>query len=87
MYPRTFLNKLKWHPDFVFEDYAVVYLHRGAPKDEKYISCREIVRLEGGFFIFQDRRFGETYIPYHRIKRILDKEGNVAWEKPGGRFK
>lgn len=79
MRPREVLNKLKWHPDFVFEEYKVVYLHRGAPKNEKVVSCSEIVELEHSDFILPEG----THIPYHRILRILDGEGRVVWRKPG----
>jgi hypothetical protein len=78
MRPREVLNKLKWHPDFQFEGYTVVYLHRGAPRDEKTISCKEIVALEHSDFILPE----DTHIPYHRILRILDKHGHIFWKKP-----
>lgn len=81
MRPREFLNKVKWHPDFVFEEYTVVYLHRGAPKNEKSVPCREIVALEHSDFVLEGEE-GETYIPYHRILRILDKNGEIVWKKP-----
>lgn len=79
MRPREVLNKLKWHPDFVFEEYTVVYLHRGAPKNERSISCRDIVALEHSDFVLPE----DVHIPYHRVLRILDKEGKVIWRKPG----
>ncbi|MBU7031324.1 MAG: DUF504 domain-containing protein [Theionarchaea archaeon] len=78
MRPREVLNKLKWHPDFQFEEYSVVYLHRGAPRDEKMISCSEIITLEHSDFILPE----DIHIPYHRVLRILDKEGHIFWRKP-----
>jgi uncharacterized protein (UPF0248 family) len=78
MRPREVLNKLKWHPDFKFEEYTVVYVHRGAPHDEKSVSCKDIVRLEHSDFILEE----ETHIPYHRVSRILDKDGIMVWRKP-----
>ncbi|MBU7018517.1 MAG: DUF504 domain-containing protein [Theionarchaea archaeon] len=81
MRPHEFLNKVKWHPDFVFEEYTVVYLHRGAPKNEKSVSCREIVALEHSDFVLEGEE-GKIYIPYHRILRILDKNGEIVWKKP-----
>lgn len=78
MRPREFLNMLKWHPEYDFEKYSVVYVHRGAPNDEKTVSCTDIVDLEHSDMIIEER----THIPYHRIKRILDSQGNVVWKKP-----
>jgi uncharacterized protein (UPF0248 family) len=78
MRPREILNKLKWHPDFDFEEYEVVYVHRGAPNNEKRVSCRDIVDLEHSDFVLQEG----THIPYHRVLRILDKDGTVMWKKP-----
>ncbi|MFQ6088952.1 MAG: RNA repair domain-containing protein [Candidatus Methanofastidiosia archaeon] len=80
MRPREFLNMLKWHPSYDFKDYSIVYLHRGAPKNEKVIECFKVLRLEHSDFVIEGR-FGEVNIPYHRIKRILDKKGKVVWEK------
>ena len=82
MRPREFLNRLKWHPDLKFEEYTVVYVHRGAPKNEKSVSCGEIVRLEHSDFILEGEE-GETHIPYHRVLRILDRNGKIVWKKPG----
>lgn len=79
MRPREVLNKLKWHPDFEFEEYTVVYVHRGAPNNEKSVLCSEIVELEHSDFVLEE----ETHIPYHRVLRILDKDGKVIWRKPG----
>lgn len=78
MRPREVLNKLKWHPDLKFEEYTVVYLHRGAPKNEKSISCEDIIKLEHSDFVLVEG----THIPYHRVLRILDKDGKVVWRKP-----
>ena len=81
MRPREFLNRLKWHPDLNFEEYTVVYVHRGAPKNEKSVSCENIKDLEHSDFVLEEPE-GETHIPYHRILRILDKNGNIVWKKP-----
>lgn len=78
MRPREFLNKLKWHPDFEFTEYTVVYVHRGAPKNEKTVSCVEIVELGHSDFILQEG----THIPYHRVLRIVDRKGDIVWKKP-----
>ncbi|MGD2249429.1 MAG: RNA repair domain-containing protein [Candidatus Methanofastidiosia archaeon] len=78
MRPREFLNKLKWHPEYNFEEYSVVYVHRGAPNDEKTIECTEIIDLEHSDMILEEG----THIPYHRVKRILDSMGRVVWKKP-----
>jgi uncharacterized protein (UPF0248 family) len=78
MRPREVLNKLKWHPDFDFEEYEVVYVHRGAPNNEKCVSCRDIVDLEHSDFVLVEG----THIPYHRVLRILREGGIVIWKKP-----
>ena len=80
MRPREILNKLKWHPELQFEEYTVVYVHRGALRDEKSVSCKEIVRLEHSDFILEGLE-GEVHIPYHRVLRILDKDGRIVWRK------
>lgn len=81
MRPREFLNRLKWHPGMDFEEYTVVYVHRGAPKNERSVSCKDITDLEHSDFVLEGLE-GETHIPYHRILRILDKKGNIVWRKP-----
>ncbi len=77
MRPREVLNRLKWHPDLNFEEYEVVYLHRGAPNNERKVSCRDIVELEHSDFVLAE----DVHIPYHRVLRILDGDGNVVWKK------
>lgn len=78
MRPREVLNMLKWHPEYVFEEYTVVYVHRGAPNNEKSVSCGDIEDMEHSDFVIEEG----THIPYHRVLRILDKEGKVFWKKP-----
>ena len=67
--PRIILNELKWKKDCNLDLAEIWYVHRGAPKDTKIISGREIVKLQ--------RSFMETpsaMIPYHRIFKITYKE-------------
>ena len=42
MRAREMLNKLKWHPDYEARRYTVVYLHRGAPRNERAIAFDDI---------------------------------------------
>jgi len=75
------LNKIRWHPDYNEDDYTIFYLHRGAPNDEISIRFKDIESLCTSDFMILDLDGFETYIPYHRILRIVDGKGNVVWKK------
>ena len=68
------LAKLKYDPREDEGDYYVVIEHRGAYGDVKKIPVAVIKLGHGYFFI------GETQIPYHRIMRVVRKDGMVIWE-------
>ena len=83
MGPREILNKLKWHPSKKFEDYEIIILHRGAPKDIKVIPTKLVTNLRKSFFHYKENE-EEIMIPYHRILKILNiKNKKVVWVKRG----
>ncbi|WP_054841595.1 DUF504 domain-containing protein [Thermococcus peptonophilus] len=69
------LAKIKYDPREREEDYYVVIEHRrGAYGGEKKIPV-ELIELGHGYFFV-----GEAQIPYHRILRVVRKDGKVLWE-------
>jgi hypothetical protein len=83
MRAREMLNKIKWHPDYDENEYYVIYLHRGAPKDERSVPFSSIQSLCTSDFMLLDKDGIEIYIPYHRVKRIVDCHGGAVWKKRG----
>ncbi|MHC1605481.1 MAG: DUF504 domain-containing protein [Candidatus Methanofastidiosia archaeon] len=81
MRAKEMLSKIRWHPDYDERKYQIVYLHRGAPKDEKRINFSEIEELLTSDFIITNKDETKSYIPYHRVLRIEDSEGNSIWKK------
>ncbi|AEH24605.1 DUF504 domain-containing protein [Pyrococcus yayanosii] len=69
------LAKIKYDPRENEEDYFVIIEHRGAYGDIKKIPVRVIELGHGYFFV------GETQIPYHRIIKVVRKDGRVVWER------
>ena len=67
--PREILNNLKWNSEFDINCVEVWYVHRGAPKDTKIISGKEIVSLDKSFMHIKS-----APIPYHRIFKIIYKK-------------
>ena len=64
--PKEILNKLKWKQEFNIELAEIWYIHRGAPKDTRIISGKDIVKLEKSFM-----KTTNAVIPYHRIIKII----------------
>ncbi len=73
------LNKLKWTGKL--QDCRLVILHRGAPGDEKPILGKQITEVKKSHFLYREEgRKEETYIPMHRVLRvILGKK--ILWER------
>jgi uncharacterized protein (UPF0248 family)/sugar phosphate isomerase/epimerase len=65
---RDVLNKLTWDKRFNTGNYAVIFVHRGAPHDLKVIKASAIRRIEKSFFIIEE----DTMIPFHRIRAIRE---------------
>jgi uncharacterized protein (UPF0248 family) len=82
---RNFLNRLFWDELLQKEraNFALTYIHRGAPEDEKTINCIEIKSvLATGFEVFSDEFNRVVKIPYHRIKYIVNlREEKVIYRK------
>ncbi len=68
------LAKIKYDPREEESDYYIVIEHRGAYRDIKKIPV-ELIELGRGYFFV-----GEAQIPYHRILRVVKKDGTVVWE-------
>ncbi|NJE04817.1 DUF504 domain-containing protein [Thermococcus sp. M36] len=68
------LAKIKYDPRENEAEYYIVIEHRGAYGDIKKIPV-EMIELGHGYFFV-----GEAQIPYHRILKVLRKDGKVIWE-------
>ena len=68
------LARIKYDPREEESDYYIVIEHRGAYRDIKKIPV-ELIELGRGYFFV-----GEAQIPYHRILRVVKKDGTVVWE-------
>lgn len=70
---KNILDRLKWHPDYEFENVTVRYIDR--PNGISEISGRDIVDV-GHKFIYTP-----TFaIPHHRVVEIL-YSGKSVWRK------
>ena len=63
--PRDILNELKWKQDFDLSNAEIWYVHRGAPKDTKIISGKDVIKIGKSFM-----ETTTAMIPYHRIFKI-----------------
>ena len=73
------LNKLKWTGRLKYSE--LVILHRGAPGNKKLILGRDITEIKKSHFMYREEgRKEETYIPMHRVLRVL-LEDKVIWER------
>ncbi|ASJ02682.1 hypothetical protein A3L09_05140 [Thermococcus profundus] len=68
------LAKIKYDPRENEDDYYIVIEHRGAYGNVKRIPVRLIELGHGYFFV------DEAQIPYHRILKVVRKDGRVVWE-------
>ncbi len=73
---KEILSKIKWDSKETPDDYEIFYLDFKKLIPIKYT---EIKRIEEGFFVIE-RNNEETFIPLHRIKKVL-KKGEVVWER------
>lgn len=72
---RTLLNKIKWDSQLKENNYLVTYIHRGIPGNRKIIESKQIRNVSQSFFSYEDNG-NITYIPFHRIIEIKNKETN-----------
>jgi uncharacterized protein (UPF0248 family)/sugar phosphate isomerase/epimerase len=78
---RDVLNKLTWDQRFDISNYAVVFVHRGAPHDLKVVRASSIKELGKIFFMIEE----DTMIPFHRVRAIRDlKNGEDIYSKNEG---
>ncbi|MFQ5998232.1 MAG: RNA repair domain-containing protein [Candidatus Bathyarchaeia archaeon] len=78
---RAILSKLFWDKRENPENYDLVFIHRGAPKDKKTISCSDIIQTAKSWFTYSSENL-ETTIPFHRILEIRNKKtGECVWRK------
>ncbi|HII60225.1 DUF504 domain-containing protein [Pyrococcus horikoshii] len=68
------LAKIKYDPRENENDYYLIIEHRGDYGNVKKIPVNLIELGHGYFFV------GETQIPYHRILKVVRKDGRVIWE-------
>ena len=54
------------------------FIHRGVPGDRRVIPCEWITDIKRGFFSYQNSM--EVTIPYHRVRVIGNKSGDVIGE-------
>ena len=81
---RKLLNQMKWDNSKNIPDYEITFIHRGAPDDLKTYSAARIKEVKSSYIIFveEEEEDGEVVIPFHRIRRIVNKKTNeIIWEK------
>lgn len=74
--------KLRHDPKYAFEKVTVWYLNRGAPNDRSPIEGSKILLLDRDYMEIETDT-GISYIPYHRILRIL-YGSSIAWDRDLG---
>jgi len=78
---RDVLNKLTWDKRFNINDYAIVFVHRGAPHDLKVVKASHVKEMGKSFFLIEE----DTMIPYHRVRAIRDlRSGEDIYTKNEG---
>lgn len=81
MSARDVLNKLKWHPDYDISTAEITVLHRGAPRDKKTISGKQIQNIGSGFIKVKGSD-KPVKIPYHRVLKIETPKEVLFRENP-----
>nr|MDO8100121.1 RNA repair domain-containing protein [Candidatus Njordarchaeota archaeon] len=78
---REVLNKLIWDKRFNLADYAIIFVHRGAPHDLKVVWASHIKVIEKSFFFIDE----DTMIPFHRVRAIRNlRTGEDIYTREGG---
>lgn len=70
---QDFFNRLKWDRSYADkrDEFEITYTHRGAPNDAITINYTDIEDIKHDGFVYRNERTGfNTFIPYHRIKKI-----------------
>jgi uncharacterized protein (UPF0248 family) len=73
------LNKLKWTDQL--SNHVLVYVSRGSPNNEETIDLSRIITIGRDGFTFINNDGRETYIPYHRVVEIRNKDGTVIFHR------
>lgn len=78
---KEFLAQLKWDPFFQEElnFIHIIYLHRGAPSDQKIIKFSQIKEISGNFMILEENEGEISQIPIHRIQSIMNIRTNQVY--------
>ncbi len=75
------LGKIFWAEGVTAEDFAIIFIHRGAPEDRKTILFSSIVKVGRSWFTYRSNG-GETLIPFHRILEVKNiKTDKSLWRK------
>lgn len=79
---RETLNRLLWDPKYKrSEEHVIEYKHREDNREViKKIYVKDIVSV-GDWYIIIKRGEGEKVVPFHRITKIISREGRVLWAK------
>ena len=77
---RRLLLRFYHDPGYDFSRVSVEYINRGAPADRSAVPGERILALDAQYLEVDAGLRRITYIPYHRILRIL-YDGEVAWER------
>ena len=77
-FPREVLNEIKWKDNRLF-DVVIYYVNRGSPNNTATKSGRDIIKMDSFYVVFAGVP-QETYIPYHRFKKI-ELDGKIIFER------
>ena len=80
---RETLNEIRWTKQGHYEEYKIIFRHRGAPNDEKEVNFSKMIDITASFFVYKESEHDfETYIPFHRILKIINiKNNEILWIK------
>ncbi len=67
-FPKEVLNELKWC-GYDLSKVEIYFINRGSPDGFNTVKGNKILRIEGAFVILTSIPF-ETWIPFHRIRKI-----------------
>ena len=75
-FPRDVLNEIKWRYNKLSE-VKIFYLNRGSPNNEAMKEGKDIIWMDKFCICFYGVPYN-SYIPYHRIRRI-ELNGKVVF--------
>lgn len=81
MHPlRNVFKKITWDTRERAKNYAILFIHRGAPEDTREINASLITKVGPSWFTYATSESEETLIPFHRVRRIIDLQtGQTVW--------